>query len=65
MRFSKKILVTSLIIIIAFTAYVCYVNSKGVEVSEVLIEKVYDFFGYEIMALAGIKVGETLFKKEQ
>lgn len=59
MKFDKMIIIFCISVIILFTCYVCYINSTGGEVSDVLIEKIFDFFGIEVLALAGIKVGKV------
>ena len=58
MKFDKLIVVFCIGVILAFTCYVCYINFTGGEVSDTLIENVYDFFGVELVALAGIKISK-------
>lgn len=58
MKFDKFVVLFCIGVILVFTCYVCYINSIGGEVSDILIEKVYDLFGVELIALAGLKVSK-------
>lgn len=61
-KFSKKIVILSLICVIIFTILFLILSWFDKEVSETLIEYVYKFFGTELLALGGIRVGDNFSK---
>lgn len=61
-RYMSQIIVAfSIIMIILFTVICMIIQYKtSVEVSSMLIEKFYDFFGYELFIIGGIKVSKNI-----
>lgn len=53
---STVIVVTSFIIVLAFTIACGALAIQGIVISDILIEQFFKFFGYELIALSGIKI---------
>lgn len=65
LKFSKKIVVTCIVVIIIYTAIQTYLSYKlGIELTPVLTGFVYGFFGTELAACAFIKIFEDKKSKE-
>jgi len=60
MRYSKQIVILVITLNVVFTAACFFMLWNGTEIPDVLIEAWFMFTGTELMALAGIKITETI-----
>ncbi len=58
-KFSKKIVVLSILTVIAYTGIVLYLSWHGRHVPDSLTYSFFGVFGIELSALAGIKIKEN------
>lgn len=57
---SPIIVAFSFIIVLVFSIIVILLALKGIELSSTLIEYFYKFFGFELLALSGIKISKHI-----
>jgi len=57
---SLLIVLLSFTIVLAFSVVVLVLAGRGLEVSATLIEQFFRFFGFELLALSGIKVSKNV-----
>lgn len=60
MRYSKRIVILVITLNVIFTAACFFMSYSGSEVPDTLIEAWFMFTGSELLALAGIKITETI-----
>ena len=60
MRYSKRIVILVIMLNVVFTAGVFFMSWSGSEIPDSLIEAWFLFTGTELLALAGIKITETI-----
>ena len=60
MRYSKRIVILVIALNVIFTAACFFMFWSGSDVSDTLIEAWFMFTGSELLALAGIKITETI-----
>lgn len=57
---SQIIVAFSFGVVLLFTVVVIVIATAGVEISSTLIEYFYKFFGFEMLALSGIKISKHI-----
>ena len=60
MKYSKKIVAAVIILNVIFTAVCFFLMWNGCEIPDELISSWFMFTGVELLALAGIKITETI-----
>lgn len=57
---STVIVMLSFFIVLLFTIGYMVLAADGIIVSDILVENFYKFFGYELIALSGIKIAKHI-----
>lgn len=61
-RFSKKIVISVIILTILFTIVMIFIYLKTGMIPDTLVVEWFNFFGKEILALGGIKISEVVLE---
>lgn len=61
-RFSKKIVISVILLTLLFTIVMIYIYLKTGMVPDTLVENWFEFFGKEVLTLGGIKISEVVLE---